>query len=313
MSKKIVLALGGNALGNTPNEQAEAVKITSKSIVDLVQQGHKVVIVHGNGPQVGMIFNAFDNASKNDGKTPELSLALAGSMSQGYIGLHLQQAVKNELLNRQMNESVASIITQTKVDENDSAFDKPSKPIGSFMSEEDAKIFAEKNNVTVGEDAGRGWRVMVPSPKPFSIYEKDIVLDLVEKGHIVIAGGGGGIPTLEENGKLKELDAVIDKDFTAAKIAGLIEADMLMVVTATDGIWMNYGKEDAYILNDPSVDELQSLVDAGEFPAGSMKPKVEAIISFVNESKIKSAEACITSLEKAAAALEGKAGTWLRK
>ncbi len=312
MSKKIVLALGGNALGNTPLEQAEAVKTTAKSIVDLVEQGNKVLVVHGNGPQVGMIYNAFDNASKTDEKIPNLSLALAGAMSQGYIGLHLQQAVYNEQASRGMKVPVASIVTQTMVDWNDPAFQNPTKPIGSFMSEEEAKKVAEATGAYVGEDAGRGWRVMVPSPKPTSIVEVELVKQLVDQENILIIGGGGGIPTLTEGEGIKEVDAVIDKDFTAAKIAELVNADMFMIVTATDGIWKNYGKEDGYKLEDPTVDELQALVDAGEYPAGSMRPKVEAVISFVNNSN-KEVQSCITSLELAADALEGKAGTWIKK
>lgn len=309
--KKIVLALGGNALGNTPEEQAKAVMITSKSIVDLIEQGNIVVIVHGNGPQVGMIYNAFEESNKINGKIPKLSLALSGSMSQGYIGLHLQQSIKNELIKRGMNKNVASIITQTKVDINDNAFKKPTKPIGSFMSKEEAELLANKTGVFVGEDAGRGWRVMVPSPKPESIYQKDIVLHLIENGDIVIVGGGGGIPTIEENGFLKEVDAVIDKDFTAAKIAQLIDADIFMIVTGEDGIWKNYGKSNAYQLINPSIEKLEKLIDDGEFPPGSMKPKVESIISFVKNND-KKVEACITSLKGAADALNGNGGTWLK-
>lgn len=309
--KNIVLALGGNALGNTPKEQADAVKVTSKSIVDLIEQGNKVVVVHGNGPQVGMIYNAFDESSKINEKIPNLSLALAGSMSQGYIGLHLQQSIRNELSKRNINKEVASIVTQTKVDINDPAFQNPTKPIGSFMSEEEAKKLFEQTGVFVGEDAGRGWRVMVPSPKPESIYQKDLVLELANNGHVVIAGGGGGIPTIEEDGILKEIDAVIDKDFTACKIAQLIDADIFMIVTDTDGIWKNFGKPDGYQLVNPEISEVQELVDAGAFPAGSMRPKVEAVINFVTNSN-KKVESCITSLEKAADALKGEAGTWLR-
>lgn len=312
MSKKIVLALGGNALGNTPKEQAEAVKTTAKSIVDLVEQGNKVLVVHGNGPQVGMIYNAFDDASKNDEKIPSLSLALAGSMSQGYIGLHLQQAIYNEEAGRGMKVPVASIVTQTLVDANDKAFQNPTKPIGSFMTEEEAKKVAEATGAFVGEDAGRGWRVMVPSPKPSSIVEVELVKQLINQENILIVGGGGGIPTLSEGQGIKEVDAVIDKDFTAAKIAELIDADLFMIVTAADGIWKDYGKETGHKLEDPSVDYLQELVDSGEFPAGSMGPKVEAVISFINNSS-KEVSACITSLELAADSLKGNAGTWIKK
>lgn len=312
--KTIVLALGGNALGNTPTEQAKAVKITSKSIVDLVEQGNKVLVVHGNGPQVGMIYNAFDISSKINNNIPNLSLALAGAMSQGYIGLHLQQAIQNELANRKLNNSVASIITQTVVDENDEAFKKPTKPIGNFMSEEEAKLFSAKTGAYVGEDAGRGWRVMVPSPKPKHIKETNIITNLLDEDNIIIVGGGGGIPSLENsNGIIKEVDAVIDKDFTASKIATLVKAEIFMIVTAEDGIMLNYGKETQIKLNDPKTQYLKELVDQGEFPAGSMKPKVEAIINFIDNTNNSKAKACITSLELAAKALEGKAGTWVNK
>lgn len=313
MSKKIVVALGGNALGNTPKEQAIAVKITSKSIVNLIEQGNEVVVVHGNGPQVGMIYNAFDHSSKTDDKIPNLSLALSGAMSQGYIGLHLQQAIYNELNSRGIKKQVASIITQTKVNSDDPAFKNPTKPIGSFMTEEEAKVIASETGAFVGEDAGRGWRIMVPSPRPELIYEKDLVINLLDNGHVIIAGGGGGIPTLEVDGKLTEVDAVIDKDFTAAKIAELIDAEMFMIVTAEDGIWKNYGQKNSYQLKDPSTKELQDLIDAGEFPAGSMMPKVQAIVDFINTTKKPGASACITSLEKTADALIGNAGTWLTK
>ncbi len=311
MKNIIVVALGGNALGNTPIEQKEAVKTTATSIVDLVEQGNKVLVVHGNGPQVGMIYNAFDISSKNDDKIPGLSLALSGSMSQGYIGLHLQQAVQNELARRGINKPVASIVTQTIVDQKDPAFQNPTKPIGNFMSEEDAKKVAEATGAFVGEDAGRGWRVMVPSPKPVSIKEIDVITQLVDNDNIVIAGGGGGIPTLQnEDGSITELDAVIDKDFTAATLANLVGANTFMIVTAEDGIWKDYGKETGHKLEDPDIQYLQELVDAGEFPAGSMKPKVEAVLNFLNISQ-GDVKACITSLDLAADALEGKAGTWI--
>ncbi len=314
MKNIIVLALGGNALGNTPEEQKNAVKVTAKSIVDLVSQGKKVIVVHGNGPQVGMIYNAFDISSKcDDSKIPSLSLALSGAMSQGYIGLHLQQAINNELNARNIDKPVASIVTQTIVDKNDPAFENPTKPIGNFMSEEEAKKVSEATGAFVGEDAGRGWRVMVPSPKPVSIAEVDIITQLVDNDNIIIAGGGGGIPSLRnDDGSITELDAVIDKDFTAAKIATLVDADTFMIVTAEDGIWKDYGKETGHQLKDPEVAYLQELVDAGEFPAGSMRPKVEAVISYINNAS-REVNACITSLELAADALEGNAGTWVTK
>ncbi len=312
MKNKIVIALGGNALGNNPIEQYEAVAFTAISIVDLVEKGNKVVIVHGNGPQVGMISLAFEKAKEIEKNVPSMPLSLSGSMSQGYIGLQLQQAIKNELTKRKIKRNVVTLITQTKVDINDPSFKKPTKPIGSFYSELEIKKIAKENNWQVGEDSGRGWRRMVPSPKPIDIYEKEIILELLEKDNIVIAGGGGGIPTIENKGVLQSIDAVIDKDLTAQKIAELVEADMFMILTAEDGIWKNFGKSDAIFLKEPSIKYLEELIDANEFPEGSMKPKVEAIINFINNSKINS-KACITSLKLAGKALKNEAGSWVKK
>ncbi len=310
MSKKIVVALGGNALGNTPTEQFEAVKITSKSIVDLIEQGHKVVVGHGNGPQVGMISLAFDDGKKANDKIPYMPLSLVGAMSQGYIGLHLQQAIKNELSNRKIERDVVSLITQSIVDENDPSMKNPTKPIGNFYTEDEAKKLAQEKGWIVGEDAGRGWRRMVPSPKPIDIVEKNIIKNLFEDNTIVIAGGGGGIPTINKNNLLKDIDAVIDKDFTSEKIAELIDADLFMIVTAEDGIFKDFGKPTSKKYDEIHLDELKKLIDSGEFPAGSMKPKAEAVYQFVFKTN---KEAMITSLEKTADALKGKAGTIIKK
>lgn len=305
--KKIVVALGGNALGNTPKEQKAAVKITAKSIVDLVSQGHKVIVGHGNGPQVGMISSAFEEATKVNSKIPSMPLALSGSMSQGYIGLHLEQAIKNELLSRKIKRDVVTIITQSIIDKKDSSLSHPTKPIGSFFTEAKAKKLASENGWSVGEDAGRGWRRMVPSPKPIDIVEKDIIKKLVNDDVIVIAGGGGGIPTLIKNNELIEIDAVIDKDFTSEKMAELLEADLFMIVTAVDGIWKDYGKKTAKFIPQITPQEIDELVKAKEFPSGSMEPKVIAVSNFVKSKKGR--EAIITSLEKAGDALKGKAGS----
>ena len=312
MKSKIVIGLGGNALGNNPLEQYKAVAVAAISIVDLIEKGNQIVVVHGNGPQVGMIALAFEKGQKVEAKIPQMPLSLAGAMSQGYIGLQLQQAIKNELNKRKLQRNVTTIITQTQVDKNDPSFQNPTKPIGSFYSELEIKKIAKENNWHVGEDSGRGWRRLVPSPKPIDIYEKDIILELLEKNNIVIAGGGGGIPTLEDNGKLIDIDAVIDKDFTAQKIAELIGADVFMILTAEDGIWKNFGKKDAIFLKEPSITYLEELVEAGEFPAGSMKPKVEALIKFIKSGKTNS-KACITSLKLAGKALNGEAGSWVKK
>ncbi len=308
--KKIVIALGGNALGNNPKEQAEAVKVTAKSIVDLIASGNEVIVSHGNGPQVGMISLAFDEGMKVNDKIPYMPLALVGAMSQGYIGLQLQQAIKNEINKRGLKDNVVTLITQTEVSADDPSFQKPSKPIGAFYSEADAKKLAASEGWTVAEDAGRGWRRMVPSPLPINIIEKDIIKELVAK-NIVIAGGGGGIPTVIKDGVLTEIDAVIDKDFTSAKLAELVEADILMIVTVANGIWKNFGKEDAYKMDEPTVKELEQLLADNHFAAGSMEPKVKAAISFVKSGKNRSS--CVTSLELTGEALEGKAGSWIKE
>lgn len=312
-NKKVVLALGGNALGNTPEKQYEAVKLTAKSIVDLIENKNKVIIVHGNGPQVGMISLAFEKGSSIDDKIPYLPLSLAGSMSQGYIGLHLQQAISNELNKRKLKRNVSTLITQTIVDKNDKSFKNPSKPIGIFYSEEEAKKIAKEKNVVVKEDSGRGWRIVVPSPKPISIFEKDVINQLFENdNNIVIAAGGGGVPTLvEKNGNISSVDAVIDKDFVASKLAEIIKADIFAIATAEDGIWKNYGKPDGYKLKDAKVDELESLLNNNEFAEGSMKPKVESIVSFMNNTK--NTKSCIVSLEKLKKSLSEDSNSWITK
>ena len=308
---KIVVALGGNALGNTPIEQQEAVKLTAKSIVDLVAGGHKVVVGHGNGPQVGMIALAFEDGKKVNNNLPLMPLSLSGAMSQGYIGLQLQQAIKNELNLRKINNDVVSLITQTLVDVNDPSFSNPTKPIGSFYSETEAKTLANKNNWTVKEDSGRGWRRVVPSPKPIDILEKNIVIELFKQGTIVIAGGGGGIPTIiDKKGLLKDVDAVIDKDFTSEKLAELIKADLFMIITAVDGIYKDYGTPTEKKLDKISSSELKKLIDSGMFPEGSMKPKAEAAYQFVNNTSNKTV---ITSLENITNALEEKHTTIIYK
>lgn len=307
--KKIVLALGGNALGNTPEEQREAVKITAKSIVDLVEQGNKVIISHGNGPQVGMINLAMDAASQSDVQTPSMPFPECGAMSQGYIGYHLQNALENELSARKRSESVATVVTQTLVDAKDPAFQNPTKPVGAFYSAEEAEKMKEKGFV-FKEDAGRGYRRVVPSPKPIDIVEKNAVKILYENGVIVIAGGGGGIPVVEKDGAYRGVPAVIDKDFTTAKLAELVDADTLIILTAVEKIAIRFGKPDQQWLDALSPEEAEAYNAAGEFAEGSMKPKVEAALSFVRSKSGR--EALITSLEKAADGLVGKTGTRIR-
>ena len=306
--KKIVLALGGNALGNNPEEQKKAVAVTAKSIVDLVAEGNQVIISHGNGPQVGMINLAMDTASKSEAKTAEMPFVECGAMSQGYIGYHLQNAIENELEKREMDQTVVSLVTQVLVDKADPAFQNPTKPIGSFYSEEEAKKQEEKG-FTFKEDAGRGYRRVVPSPKPIDIIEKKAVEKLYNDGMIVVAAGGGGIPVIKEDGKLLGVDAVIDKDFTSAKLAELVGADILVILTAVEKVAIHFGKENEEWLDKLTIEEAEKYLADGEFAEGSMKPKIEAALSFVKSKE--EGKALITSLEKALDGLKGETGTYI--
>ena len=309
MGKKIVIALGGNALGNTPYEQLDLVKETSKSIVDLVESGNQVIISHGNGPQVGMInlamsFAANGNAIKSDMPFPE-----CGAMSQGYIGYHLQNAIGNELAKRNIYKNVATIVTQVLVDENDEAFKKPTKPIGAFYDKETADKISKVKGYTMVEDAGRGYRQVVPSPKPIDIIEKDLVNTLVDEGNIIITVGGGGIPVIKKNKSLVGVPAVIDKDFASSKLAELLKADTLIILTAVDRVAINFGKPDQKNLEKMTISEAEKYCEEGQFAPGSMLPKVKACISFAKTG----GEAIIASLENAKKALMGESGTKIYK
>ena len=305
--KSVVIALGGNALGDTPQEQLALVKDTAKSVVDLIADGANVVVSHGNGPQVGMINNAFDYASTNDGKTPAMPFPECGAMSQGYIGYHLSQAILNELKTRDIMRSTATIVTQTVVDKDDPAFQNPTKPVGAFLSEEEAKKRAEETGYTYKEDSGRGWRQVVASPKPLRIVEFDAVKDLMDAGYVVIAGGGGGVPVVEEGKTYRGVPAVIDKDRSSAKIAADFGADMLVILTAVERVAINFNTPDQQDITTMSVAEAQKYIEEGQFAPGSMLPKVEACIEFVQAHP--EGRALITSLENAAAGLRGETGT----
>lgn len=306
-SKKIVLALGGNALGNNAEEQLELVKNTAKTVVDLISQGHKVVIGHGNGPQVGMINLAMEHSATQGGGTPAMPFPECGAMSQGYIGYHLQQAVQQELKARGIVKEVACLVTQVVVDPADPAFAKPTKPIGSFMTKEEAdKIAAEKGYVFV-EDAGRGYRRVVPSPQPKRIVELNVVNKLVEDDVVVITVGGGGIPVVETENGLQGTAAVIDKDKSCARLAQDLGADMLMILTAVDRVCINFNKPDQKALAEINLEECAQYISEGHFAPGSMLPKVEACVQFVESAEGR--EALITSLEKAGLAMTGETGT----
>ena len=309
--RKIVVALGGNALGKTPEEQLKLVKSTAKPIVDLIEKGNTVIIAHGNGPQVGMINLAMETASKTKANTPEMPFPECGAMSQGYIGYHLQNAIRSELIGRGLNVPVATVITQVIVDKNDTAFQNPTKPIGAFYSEEEAKKIQQEKGYIMKEDAGRGWRRVVPSPIPVDVAEKETVKTLVDNGHVVITVGGGGIPVVEEKNELIGVPAVIDKDFASEKIAEILDADYLVILTAVERVAINFGKPDQKELDFISIDEAYKYIEEGHFAPGSMLPKVKAAIKFA-ESK-DGRKAIISSLEKAKEALEGNSGTTISK
>lgn len=304
---KIALALGGNALGNTPQEQKEAVKITAKSIIDLIESGNKVIIGHGNGPQVGMINTALDIAAKADSKIPQMPFPECGAMSQGYIGFHLQNAIKNEATKRgRADLPVVTLVTQTLVDENDPAFKNPTKPVGAFLTKEEADELASKG-IAVKEDAGRGYRTVVASPKPVDIVEKDTLIKVFEDRVVMICGGGGGIPVIKQGNELVGVPAVIDKDFTCEKIAEILDADVFLILTAVDKVAIRFGQPDVKWLDKLSLDEVEKYIEDKEFAEGSMLPKVLAAVAFAKSKKGR--RAIITSLEKADEAIAGNTGT----
>ena len=309
MGKKnrIVVALGGNALGNTLPEQMKAVKITSRSIVDLIEAGNEVVITHGNGPQVGMINNAMAALSREDPNQPNTPLSVCVAMSQAYIGYDLQNAMREELKNRGMEIPVTTMITQVRVLEDDPAFAHPNKPIGHFMSKEQAEHAAEKYGYIMAEDAGRGYRRMVASPKPYEIVEIEAIKTLVGAGDVVIACGGGGIPVALRGNHLKGQSAVIDKDFVSAKLAKDLDADLLIILTAVEKVCLHFGKPDEKQLDKITVEEAKTYIENGEFAAGSMLPKIEAAIDFASSKPGR--KALITLLEKAKDGIEGRTGT----
>lgn len=306
---KVVVALGGNALGKSPEEQLKLVKNTASSLIGLIAAGNQVVISHGNGPQVGAI-NLGMNFAAEHGKTAAFPLPECGAMSQGYIGYHLQQSLENELHRRWMNKSVATIVTQIAVDPNDPAFENPSKPVGDFYTKEQADEIAKEKGYTFKEDAGRGYRQVVPSPLPMKIMELDSIKTLIDADKLVIAGGGGGVPVIITDKGLEGVPAVIDKDRSSALLADKIDADKLIILTAVDHVYVNYGKPDEKALKTLNVAEAQKYMKEGQFAAGSMLPKIEACLSFVEGHPER--EALITSLDGLDDALAGKVGTVIR-
>ena len=313
MKKRIVVALGGNALGSNLPEQMAAVKITAKAIADLIEAGHEVIIAHGNGPQVGMIQNAMTELTRSDPeKYAPCPLSVCTAMSQGYIGYDLQNSLREELLDRGIGKGVAMLLTQVEVDPKDPAFENPTKPIGAFMTKEEAELLVKTRNYQITEDAGRGYRRVVASPRPVSIVEIDTIRSLVDAGCVAIACGGGGIPVFRTEGHhLKGAAAVIDKDFAAECLAEELDADYLIILTAVEKVAIHFGKENEEWLSQLTVDEAKKYIADGEFAPGSMLPKVEAAVKFAESKSGRSA--LITLLEKAKDGIEGKTGTTIRQ
>ena len=311
MAERIVVALGGNALGRTPEEQLALVEGTAKPIVDLVEKGYEVIIGHGNGPQVGLINLAMEFSANKGGGTPFMPFPECGAMTQGYIGYHLQQAIQAELRKRGIDRACATVITQVVVDENDPGFQNPTKPVGSFYTQDEAERIAAEKGFTFVEDAGRGWRRVVPSPIPKRIVELKAVEQLVRAGDIVITVGGGGIPVVETEQGLRGVAAVIDKDRASALLARDIGADRLIILTAVDRVCVNYNKPGQRELAEMTLADCERYIAQGQFAPGSMLPKVESCMAFVRDSE--HGTALITSLSRAAEALEGKTGTVIRR
>lgn len=310
---KIVIALGGNALGNEPHEQLNILNDVAKIIVDLIKDGNKIVLTHGNGPQVGQISLAMEYASNGEVKTPLMPFPECGSMSQGYIGYQLQQSLQDELERQGIVKDCATLITQVLVDEKDIAFKNPTKPIGSFYTKEEALVLEKEKGYQFIEDAGRGYRRVVPSPEPKDIIEKNVIKQLVDNDNIVIAVGGGGIPVVKTDKieLLSGVDAVIDKDKSSALLASLIDADILLILTAIDKVYLNYNTDKQIGLNNLTSKDIKNYIKSNQFAKGSMLPKIEACLSFVENSEEKTA--IISSLENARMSLNGKSGTRIRR
>lgn len=309
---KIVIALGGNALQANPkdtsaNSQLNTAKDTAKYLVDLVEEGHSIIVAHGNGPQVGQIVSTYEVSNSVDKANTIMPFPECGAMSQGYIGYHLQQAIKTELIKRNINKDVVTLITEVVVDEKDENFNSPSKPIGSFFTKEEAKRISDEKGYVFKEDSNRGWRRVVASPLPVRIVEENSIKALVNAGHIVITVGGGGIPVVEKDGYLKGVDAVIDKDFASEKLAEILDADKLLILTAVEKVYINYGKPEEKSLDKVTVNLMDKYIEEGHFAPGSMLPKVRAAIKFAASKDNR--ETVITSLDKVKEGLNGITGT----
>jgi len=308
---KIVVALGGNALGQSPKEQLELVKNTAKSLVGLITKGHEIVISHGNGPQVGSINLGLNYAAEHD-QGPTFPFAECGAMSQAYIGYQLQESLQNELHALGIDKQVVTLVTQVEVDPDDEAFSHPTKPIGLFYDKETAARIEKEKHYSFVEDAGRGYRRVVPSPQPKSIVELESIKTLIENDTLVIAAGGGGVPVIrEQHDSFKGVDAVIDKDKTSALLGADIHCDQLIILTAIDYVYVNYNTENQKALTTVTPEELEAYIKEDQFAKGSMLPKIESAISFIKNNP--KGSVLITSLDQLDNALEGKIGTLIKR
>lgn len=299
---RYVISLGGNALGKNADEQKRLLVHVAKAIYPLIEMNHDIVIVHGNGPQVGMINLAFSESES----TPDMPFPECGAMSQGYIGFHIQNALYNMMLQRNQIRPISTVVSQVLVDEKDSAFKHPTKPIGSFYSEDEAKRLETSQGYVMVEDSGRGYRRVIASPKPIDIIEKESILRLLEHQHIVIAAGGGGIPVVMKDNHLVGIDAVIDKDYASAKMAEIIQADELIILTAVDHVYLDFNKPSQRALKKVTLEELKTYLKDEHFKKGSMLPKIEAAMAFVEATH---KPAVIASLEFASEAFKQMSGT----
>ena len=302
---KYVVSLGGNALGNNPSEQKQALIKVAEAITGLIMDDNEVAIVHGNGPQVGMINLAFETSKE----TPNMPFPECGAMSEGYIGYHIQNALYNSFKQNNINKSVVTLITQVQVDPCDPLFLHPSKPIGSFYTKEQAEQLNKEKGYIMKEDAGRGYRRVVPSPLPIDIIEKESIKALLDNGQVVICAGGGGIPVIKQDNKLEGVAAVIDKDYASAKLASLIDADYLVILTAVNNVCLNYKQENEVVLKDVKKGDLAKYLEEGHFAKGSMYPKVQAVLNFLKDNN---KTAVIASLDNAKDAFKLKAGTIIK-
>lgn len=302
---KYVVSLGGNALGNNPSEQKQALIKVAEAITGLIMDDNEVAIVHGNGPQVGMINLAFETSKE----TPNMPFPECGAMSEGYIGYHIQNALYNSFKLNNINKTVSTIITQVQVDPCDPLFLHPSKPIGSFYTKEQAEQLNKEKGYIMKEDAGRGYRRVVPSPLPIDIIEKESIKTLLDNGQVVICAGGGGIPVIKQDNKLEGVAAVIDKDYASAKLAELIDADYLVILTAVNNVCLNYKQENEVVLKDVKKGDLAKYLEQGHFAKGSMYPKVQAVLNFLKDNN---KTAVIASLDNAKDAFKLKAGTIIK-